>query len=117
MNPYNWRADYVNSIWDIRHRFVASYVWEIPFFRNASHMLRNIFGNWRLNGITTVPSGILRNVSIATDTANTSSSGTYHPNLVHAPSANCGDGHLSGCIDAIAFAAVPTGVYDQTPAY
>jgi hypothetical protein len=79
------------------------YVWEIPFFRNASHMLRNIFGNWRRNGVTTLQSG-------------GSSSGTYRPNLVHAPSANCGDGHLSG-IDAIAFAAVPTGVYDQTPAY
>jgi hypothetical protein len=49
-------------------------------------MLRNIFGNWQLNGITTLQSGIPMNVSIATDTAeNTSSSGTYRPNLVHAP--------------------------------
>jgi hypothetical protein len=111
MNPYNWRADYGNSNWDIRHRFVASYVWEIPFFRNASPTLRNIFGNWQLNGITTLQSGVPINVSIGTDTANTSSSGSYRPNLVHSPSANCGDGHLTGCIDATAFAAVPTGVY------
>jgi hypothetical protein len=42
-------------------------------------------------------------VSTGTDTANTAASGTYRPNLVHAPSANCGRGHLIGCVDATAF--------------
>jgi hypothetical protein len=111
MNPYNWRADYGNSNWDIRHRFIASYLWEIPFFKNASPLLRNIFGNWQLNGITTLQSGVPINVTYGTDTANTSSGGSNRPNLVHAPTANCGDGHLTGCIDATAFAAVPSGVY------
>jgi len=111
MNPYNWRADYGNSNWDIRHRFIASYLWEIPFFKNASPLLRNIFGNWQLNGITTLQGGVPINVTYGTDTANTSSGGSNRPNLVHAPTANCGDGHLTGCIDATAFAAVPSGVY------
>src|SRR5207247_7012017 len=31
------------------------------------------------------------------------SSGTYRPNLVHTATANCGRGHLVGCIDATAF--------------
>lgn len=111
MNPYNWREDYGNSNWDIRHRFVASYVWDIPFFRNASPLLRNIFGNWQLNGITTLQTGTPVNVSEGPDTANTSSSGTDRPNLVGPPSANCGDGNLVNCINAAAFALVPTGVY------
>ena len=38
-----------------------------------------------------------------TDTANTASSGTYRPNLVKTPTANCGRGHLVGCIDPTAF--------------
>ena len=45
MIPYNWRADYGNSNWDIRHRFAASYLWEIPFFKNANSWIRNAFGN------------------------------------------------------------------------
>jgi hypothetical protein len=34
MNPYNWSLDYGNSNWDIRNRFVASYIYELPFFRS-----------------------------------------------------------------------------------
>jgi len=104
MIPYNWRADYGNSNWDIRHRFVASYVYDIPFFKTANPMLRGILANWQVNGITTLQSGRPFNVSISTDTANTSARGTYRPDLVHAPSSNCGDGHLTNCIDATAFA-------------
>ena len=40
MNPYNWRGDYGNSNWDIRHRFVASYVDELPLFRSSRGVLR-----------------------------------------------------------------------------
>lgn len=104
MIPYNWRADYGNSNWDIRHRFVASYVYDIPFFKNANPVLLGVFANWQVNGITTLQSGRPFNVSVSTDTANTSARGTYRPDLVHAPSSNCGDGHLTNCIDATAFA-------------
>lgn len=111
MNPYNWRQDYGNSNWDIRHRVVASYVWDIPFFKGANSIMRNAFGNWQLNGITTLQSGFPFNVGIGTDTANTSAGGTYRPDLIGTPSANCGDGHLVGCINAAVFAPVPTGVF------
>ena len=105
MNPYNWRLDYGNSNWDIRHRFVASYVWDIPFFKGANSLLRNALGNWQLNGITILQTGFPFNVTYGTDTANTSSGGSNRPNIVGTPSANCGDGHLVGCINTAAFAA------------
>jgi hypothetical protein len=66
--------------------------------------METAFGKWQINGITTMQSGAPFNVSISTDTANTSSQGTLRPNLVHAPTLNCGSGHLTGCIDATAFA-------------
>jgi hypothetical protein len=104
MNPYNWRLDYGNANWDIRHRFVANYIYELPFFRYAKGALHTALGGWQLNGITTMQSGLPFNVSISTDTANTSAGGTYRPNLVAKPSSNCGGGHLTGCITASAFA-------------
>ena len=110
-DPYNWRADYGNSNWDIRHRFVAAIVWEIPFFKNANSWVRNAFGNWQVNGITTMQSGMPFNVTDSTDTANTSSGGSYRPNLAHAASADCGRSHLTGCIDPSAFAEIPTTIF------
>jgi hypothetical protein len=103
MNPFNWRADYGNANWDIRHRFVASFVYSIPFFHTSSVFLRGAFGGWQSNGIITIQSGTPFNVSTGTDTANTGSPGTYRPDLLHAPSDNCGRGHLVGCIDQTAY--------------
>lgn len=56
-------------------------------------------------------SGMPFTVSNSRDTANTSSSGTYRPNLAHAPSADCGRAHLTGCIDPSAFVEIPTTVF------
>ena len=103
MNPYWWKADYGNSNWDIRHRVVATFVYDIPFFAVSNPILKGAFANWQANGIVTMQTGLPFNVSTGTDTANTAASGTYRPNLVHAATANCGRGHLIGCIDATAF--------------
>jgi hypothetical protein len=111
MNPYNWLGDYGNSNWDLRQRFVVRYVWDIPFFKSAKPLIRNLLGNWQLNGISTMQSGFPVNVTVGTDTANTSAGGSYRPNLIGPPSANCGRSTLSGCINPAAFALVPTGVY------
>jgi hypothetical protein len=103
MNPYWWRADYGNSNWDIRHRVVATFVYEIPFFGSAPKALKFALGSWQANGIITLRTGLPFNVTTATDTANTASSGTYRPNLVKTPTANCDRNHLVGCIDQSAF--------------
>src|SRR5215831_9101209 len=103
MNPYLWKADYGNSNWDIRHRFVASFIYDIAFFAVSHPVLKTAFTGWQANGIVTIQTGLPFNVSTGTDTANTASSGTYRPNLVKAPTAECGRGHLVGCIDPTAF--------------
>ena len=38
MNPYNWRRDYGNAPFDIRHRFVATYIYSIPFFNTEQRV-------------------------------------------------------------------------------
>jgi hypothetical protein len=103
LNPYDWHADYGNSNWDIRHRFVASFVYDIPFFGVTNPVLRGIFTKWQANGIVTLQTGVPFNVTTGTDTANTASSGTYRPNLVHAPSDTCSRTSLVACIDATAY--------------
>ncbi|HVZ59179.1 MAG TPA: TonB-dependent receptor [Terriglobales bacterium] len=41
---------------DIPHRFVATYVWDLPGFRNSKANF--ILGHWSLSGITTYQSGL-----------------------------------------------------------
>ncbi len=106
MNPYNWHADYGNSNWDVRHRFVASFNYALPFFGSTSnYFLRETLGGWQTNGIVTLQSGFPFNVILSGDPANTGRS-NERPNLVGTPSDDCGDAHLTGCINAAAFAPV-----------
>lgn len=115
MNPYNWRADYGNSNWDIRHRFVMSFVYDIPFFATSNPVLKTAFAKWQMNGILTLQSGLPFNIVTSTDTANTASGGTWRPNLVGAATQNCGRGHLVGCIDPSAFSIA--AVYPATTVF
>lgn len=104
MDPYNRLLDYGNANWDIRHRFVADYVYALPFFKNSSNGLaRYTLGNWRLSGITTLQTGFPFTVHIPGDVANIGLGG-QRPNLVGQPSATCGGGHLTHCITDSAFA-------------
>jgi hypothetical protein len=72
-----------------------------------------VFSRWQGNGIITAQTGIPINVTTSVDTANTSGGGTYRPNLVHKATADCGSGHLIGCIDASAFTIA--NLYPATP--
>ncbi len=42
---------------DQRHRFVGSYVWELPFLKNATGAKRALLGGWSLGSIVTLTSG------------------------------------------------------------
>ncbi len=114
MNPYDWKADYGNSNWDIRHRLVSTFVYDVPFFSGANPLLKGVFANWQANGIITLRGGLPFNVNTGTDTANTASGGVYRPNLVKTATADCGRGHLIGCIDASAFTVAD--LYPSNPA-
>jgi hypothetical protein len=103
-DPYNWKGDYGNSNWDIRHRFVASYMYELPFFQQAKGLRHAVLGGWQINGITTIQSGTPILLTIGTDPANTGAATPERPNLLSPAVANCGEGHLTGCIPASSFA-------------
>lgn len=104
MDPYNWRRDYGNSNWDVRHRFVGSFNYDLPFFKGSKGFLKYTLGGWQTNGIIIMQGGFPFNVGIPTDVANTATNGTQRPNIVGTPSDNCGSGHITNCITSAAFA-------------
>jgi carboxypeptidase family protein len=56
-DPFDLAAEHGRSMFDARHRFVASYEWNLPFWKHGQNWYEHILGNWQLNGITTVMSG------------------------------------------------------------
>ena len=50
------------SDFDVRHRLVVNWLWELPFFRDAGGVTGALLGGWQINGITQLQSGFPFNV-------------------------------------------------------
>ncbi len=68
-DSYNILADRAVTSYDIPHRFVIGYIYELPFGRGrhfgstAPAALKVILGGWQFNGITTLQSGTPLSIS------------------------------------------------------
>ena len=60
----NLQAEYGPTEFDVRHRFVVSYIWELPFGRGRhwgngwSRAMDLAFGGWQVTGIHALQSGL-----------------------------------------------------------
>ncbi|HWW75602.1 MAG TPA: TonB-dependent receptor, partial [Pyrinomonadaceae bacterium] len=104
------------SDFDIRHRFVGSYIYELPFGRGRGYLqegpLSYVLGGWRLSGLANIRSG--RPFTVSANGNSTALGGARGGGLVGAWADCLRDGSLSGdernidrWFDTTAF-AVPT---------
>ena len=56
-NPFDVGAERGRSLFDARHRFVLSYQWSLPFWRQPHGWYQQVLGNWQANGIVTLMTG------------------------------------------------------------
>jgi hypothetical protein len=97
LNPLNFNSTYGPSLYDARHRFVFSYVWELPVpkyegFKGA------LLSGWQTSGIVTLQTGFPIRITSADDIEQLSSfffEPPGEPNLV-APFHNT-DPRVGGC--------------------
>jgi hypothetical protein len=63
------------SIFDVRHRFVSSILYELPFGAGRRYLTSGIggaiLGGWQVTTIISISSGFPRNVTVGTDRSNT----------------------------------------------
>ena len=107
----NWTAEKGSSDFDLRHRFVTSFLWELP--RPKVGPARWIAGGWQVNGILTVSAGRPFNVVSGTDRA-LAGSGTQRPNLVGNPYLDTGrskDDLIRQYFQSAAFALPAVGAF------
>jgi len=53
----NFRAERGDANFDIRHRFAASSLWDLPFYRNSSSGAGRIFKNWQIASVFQMNTG------------------------------------------------------------
>jgi hypothetical protein len=85
---YSLAADYGNSNWDIRNRFVGVLTYELPSFNGKSLLVRETLGGWQINSIVNLQTGMPYNVSLGYNSAGLDQ-GTQRPSWVHKPKADC----------------------------
>jgi len=86
----NWNLDGENrgpSTFDVRHRFVNSTVYEIPYGRGRTHgkdknFLTYLLGGWQLNSIVSIQTGLPFTIFSGVDTGNSGVGSVMHPDAV-----------------------------------
>jgi outer membrane receptor protein involved in Fe transport len=119
MNNHNTGLDYGPSDFDVDHRFVASYVYNLPFGRgkhflgNASKALDMALGGWELSGITTFQTGFPYSID-CTDLSGILDSQAQRCNRVPGVSITPAQRTTATWINTAAFSQPPIGVYGNT---
>ena len=114
-DSYNLEASWALASYDLNHRFVMSYLYELPigrdrqFFSDASPFINAIIGGWQFNGITTLQAGTPLSIT-ANNTAGIFGARTQ-------PNNNGKDARLSGQIEDRLGKAFDTSVYSQPAAF
>ena len=68
-NAYSGKGYYGLSDFDRPHVLVANYIYDLPFFKNGSKLLRETLGGWEISGINQIQSGVPLSVRTSQDIA------------------------------------------------
>ena len=79
-NPFNFFFSRGNSDLTRTHRFVNSFVWDLPKMQKKGALASAVLGNWRLSGSTTLQSG--RPFSIGASNGAVAGAGSARANLI-----------------------------------
>jgi hypothetical protein len=74
-------ADRGNCESDIRHRYVVSYIWELPFGRGLNGVAGKFLYGWQVGGVTQFQTGTPFNITDSTDRS-LSGAGSDRPDFV-----------------------------------
>lgn len=113
-NPFDLRAERGPSLFDARHRFVASGLWELRFAEQTRGVTRAILQGWQINAIATANSGTpftvydTANVALQATSPPISGYAASRPDLVSDP--NAGPHTIQAWVSRSAFRRLTPGV-------
>lgn len=83
-------AEKALSSFDHKHRFVSSYIYQLPFGKQAVGAREKILGGWQIGGIVTLQSGAPFTVNLGVDQANIGAGPAQRPNVLRNPNLSSG---------------------------
>jgi carboxypeptidase family protein/TonB-dependent receptor-like protein len=108
----NLQAEMGPAEFDVRHRFVTSYIWELPFGKGRrfgttwNRAMDLTFGGWQITGIHVLQSGLALTATLAGSTVlNLGGERRARPNLVGNPELPASERTLTRWFNTDAFAA------------
>ena len=111
------RQDRGPSDFDIRHRFVTSYVWNLPKLEKMHWLVRGLYGDWQLNGILQLQSGTPLTMLAGKDQSLTNLTRDRAQYVSGDPYGSGACGNTAPCVDWInpaAFALPALGQFGNT---
>jgi hypothetical protein len=114
-NVFDETGEWARSSFDHRHQFIASGVYQLPFYREAGGIRRALLAGWRANAILTAQSGAPFTVNLAIDRANIGAGPAQRPDQLRSPSLPGGERTPERWFDTSAFALPAQYTFGSAP--
>jgi hypothetical protein len=118
-NTYDPEAEWGPAFHDVRHNFIFSSTYELPFGKDRrygsdwSGVMDAVLGGWRVGGIFQARTGLPITVTDGRNRSLQGERGSERPNCVGDPAPS--DQSINRWLDINAFAAVPLGTFGNCP--
>ena len=114
-NVFDATGEWARSSFDHTHQFIASGVYQLPFFSDGSGLAHQILGGWRTNAILVMQSGAPFTVNLGVDRANIGGGPAQRPDQLRDPNLPRGDRTPEEWFDTSAFALQAPFTFGSAP--
>jgi hypothetical protein len=114
-NIFDETGEWALSSFDHRHQFIASGVYQLPFFSGAGGVGEAVLGGWRANAIFSATSGAPFTVNLSVDRANIGAGPAQRPDQLRDPNLPRGERMPDRWFDTGAFALQAPFTFGSAP--
>ncbi len=114
-NVFDETGEWALSSFNHRHQFIASGVYELPFFRSPGGVAHELLGGWRANAIVIAQSGAPFTVNLGVNRANIGAGPAQRPDQLRAPDLPGGERTPERWFDTSAFALPAPFTFGSAP--
>lgn len=114
-NTQNSSSERGRANFDCTHNFIASYVWDLPFFRsNDNWFMKNVLGGWQYSGVVTLRTGLPINPVTGRDYAGVGSADRQRPQVISSPVLPSDQQSVTQWFNPAAYVAPAFGTFSTT---
>ncbi|MNC85134.1 hypothetical protein D3C83_07140 [compost metagenome] len=114
-NIFDETGEWATSSFHHRHQFIASGVYQLPFFAGAGGAAEAVLGGWRANAILVAQSGAPFTVNLAIDRANIGAGPAQRPDQIGDPNLPRGERTPARWFDTSAFVLQAPFAFGDAP--